>query len=238
LGGATFFLSDDEHVRSTSSILATAVGFGEEGACSSIFESKYFFGGVETVSNLLPLRGGIIGGLADRGDAAGRVDVVGAITGLVDDCLLVVVVAVAVEPLDFWVSLLGSVAAGISGLFTRLMVDPVGFSEELKLECLGLLELLFVVSDLMITALVVESLSATTPRPLVTPSLTPVGEASLASDDLLPLTASPASLLAPVEDGLDATPTPTPEERVVVMSIIGEGLAESQSRLIGLITHT
>ncbi len=84
--------------------------FGDAGGCSSMLLSKYFFGGLATVSSLLPLRGGIVGGA--RADEAGRrptplAVVLDDITGLVVDCL---VVAAAVLPLD--------------SLETRLMVEP------------------------------------------------------------------------------------------------------------------
>ena len=104
----TTFLS-----ASTSSFLAavTAGVLGEAGACSSILLSKYFFGGLATVSSLLPLRGGIVGGARAVVEAGRRptplVVVLDDITGLVVDCL---VEADVLWPLD--------------SLETRLMVGP------------------------------------------------------------------------------------------------------------------
>lgn len=91
----------------STGLLITVVGttvcvagcFGDVGACSSILVSKYFLGCVadtdvvaaDTVSNLLPLRGGMVGGLADRVVGVVRVDKADEdITGvLFVDCLVV-----------------------------------------------------------------------------------------------------------------------------------------------------
>ena len=90
------------------------VTFGDGGACSSIFVSKYFLGGEETVSSLLPLRGGMVGGLADlvlEAGAAELPDTEGDITGLVADCLLVFIVG----KLSFFLLLILLLVVGVAG---------------------------------------------------------------------------------------------------------------------------
>ena len=111
--------------------------FGDVGACSSILVSKYFLGCVadtdglaDTVSNLLPFRGGMVGGLADRVVGVVRVDKADEdITGvLFVDCLVVeVMLPPECMPLEFVAEgLVSSLTFGVmdSVLVTRLRVAP------------------------------------------------------------------------------------------------------------------